>query len=476
MDEIRSIKSNFIYNAIYQLANIMIPLITTPFLTRVLRAEGLGKYSFAYSIAYYFYIFIRLGLNSYGNRTVAFVKDDKKELSKTFCSIYAFQLFMGIIVSLLYFLYAFWRAKDIEIALIFSLVVISGSFDFTWVMYGLEEFRITSIRDIMIKFAMAVGIFCFIHSEEDVWKYALIYSLGFFVSQVVVIPIVIKRIHFEIPSMSEVIVHIKPNLILFLPTIAVSLYKIMDRIMLGFISNEEELGFYYTCENIINVPLALIAALGTIMLPWVSNMLSKYGETNTISEVFDKSILFAMFVSTSICIGIMTVSKEFVALFFGAGYEKCNTLFLIILPSCIFLAFATVVRTQFLLPRKMDKVFIISLFLGAAINLLFNSILIPLYASVGAAVGTLAAEITVWAVQTASVYKAAAIGKNIRNSIPFIVSGIVMYFGCHNYVPRMGQSVIGLFEKIIISGCVYMICLILIILTIKRLSNVSITS
>ncbi len=451
-----SARSNFIYNSIYQLTNIIVPLITLPFLSRVLAAEGLGKYAFGYSVSYYFYMFIRLGLHSYGNRTIAYVKDDKDKLAKTFFELFSMQFVLGIVISLVYFLYCLLLAPDKQLSLIFILVVLSGGIDLTWMLYGLEEFKITSVRDIATKLITAACIFIFVKRADDVWKYALIYSLGFFINQLIVLPVINKRVYFVRPELKEVLAHVKPNLILFLPTIAVSVYKTMDKIMLGAMTSDVELGYYHGAENIIKVPLALVTALGIVMLPRMSNMLSNNQEEKSIRLVFNKSIMFAMFISTSICIGIMTVSKEFVPLFFGEGFDKCITLFYIILPSCIFLAFANVIRTQYLLPRKKDKLYIISLFTGAVVNLFFNLLLIPRYASVGAAIGTLAAEIIVCVVQAACVYKEADIGKNIVNSIPFIISGIVMFAVFHNYTPPISNPIIALLVKIIISGALYL--------------------
>jgi O-antigen/teichoic acid export membrane protein len=165
---------------------------------------------------------------------------------------------------------------------------------------------------------------------------------------------------------------------------------------------------------------------------------------------------FAMFIATSICIGIMTISKEFVPLFFGIGFEKCITIFNIILPSCVFLAFANVIRTQYLLPRKKDNIFIFSLFTGAVVNVIINLALIPGYASIGAAIGTLAAEVVVCVFQAVAVYKEANIGRNITNSIPFICAGMAMYFVFRNYTPAFHSAWIALFIKIIISGLFYL--------------------
>ncbi|WP_026652423.1 flippase [Butyrivibrio proteoclasticus] len=456
----KSVKSNYIFNAIYQLSCIIVPIVTLPYLSRTLHAEGLGEYSFAYSVAYYFYIFIRLGLHNYGNRTIAYVKNDEVALARTFSDIFSFQLFLGVVGSGGYLLYCFFISSNRITSLIFSLVVMTGGIDLTWALYGLEEFTITSIRDVIVKIATAVLIFIFVKEAYDVWKYALIFSIGFMVSQVISLLVVVKRIHFTRPELSGVISHIKPNLILFLPTIAVSIYKTMDKIMLGSISGDTELGYYHSCENIIMVPLALITALGTVMLPRVSNMISNNVEDSETKNTFNKSIMFAMFVSTSICFGIMTVAKEFVPLFFGDGFDRCIDIFIVILPSCVFLAFANVIRTQYLLPRKKDVFFVASLFAGAFVNLVLNVLLIPRYASVGAAVGTLVAEVTVCIIQAAYVYKEADIEKNVLDSLPFIMAGILMFVSGYSITLHLHNELLALLLKIIISGIIYMVVLI----------------
>ena len=450
------VKVNLFFNSIYQLTNILVPLVTLPYLSRVLHAEGLGEYSYAYSVAYYFYIFIRLGLHSYGNRTIAYVRDDSEKLSKTFFEIYATQFFLGVIMSALYLGYSFLFAPNKALSLIFALMVLAGGIDLTWMLYGLEEFKTASVRDVATKIFTAVCIFSFVKEEDDVWKYALIYSAGFLINQLVILPIIKNRVHFIKPDLNKVLSHIKPNLVLFLPTVAVSIYRTMDKIMLGVMSTEAELGYYHGAENVIRVPLALVTALGTVMLPRMSNMISNKESETEIKSVFSKSIMFAIFVASSVSLGIMTVAKEFVPIFYGIGFDKCIDLFNIVLPSCIFVAFANVIRTQYLLPRKKDVLFVSSLFAGAAVNVILNFMLIPRLASVGAAVGTLAAEIVVCIVQSACVFKEANIGRNIINSLPFLFAGIVMFVAFHNYSLSIHNSIVALLVKIIISGLLYL--------------------
>lgn len=472
--ERNTVRSNFIFNSIYQISNVIVPVITLPYLTRTLHAEGLGEYSFAYSVAYYFYLFIRLGLHNYGNRTIAYVKDDSLKLSNTFCELYAFQFLAGIMMTAIYLGYISFMAPRKDLAIIFTLYVLAGGVDLTWALYGLEEFKITSVRDSLSKVVTALLIFVFVKNAGDVWKYALIYCLGFFINQIIVIPSILKRIHIVRPTIPGVISHIKPNLVLFLPTIAVSIYKTMDKIMLGAMATEEELGYYHSSENIVYVPLALITALGTVMLPRMSNLISNKENEENVERLFKKSISFAMFISTSMCMGIMTVAKEFVPVFYGVGFDKCVYIFYIILPSCIFLAFANVIRTQFILPRKRDMLMVGSLFGGAAVNLLLNVLLIPRYASVGASVGTLFAEVIVCVIQSVFVFEEANIGENIVNSIPFICAGMAMFFAFSRYTPGVDSAWIALFIKIIICALFYLAVLAVLIGVTRLIKHINV--
>lgn len=451
-----NIKKNYAYNAVLQLSNIFVPVITLPYISRILGAAGLGRYSFAYSVAYYFSIFIKLGLQNYGNRTIAYVKDDKDKLSRTFWEIYSFQFVLGIFISGAYFIYTLFFSSVKILAMIMSVVIFAAMLDVTWFMYGMEEFKVTAVRDIVTKVVTTILIFTLVKTDNDTWKYALIFVAGLLCNQLVVWPLVCKHVSFKRVAWNDISKHIKPNLILFIPVIAVSVYRTMDKIMLGAMTVEQELGYYHSCENVIRVPLALINALGIVMLPRMANMIALGEDDDSITRTFSKSIEFGMFITTAVGMGIMTVAVEFVPIFYGAGFEKCIWLFYIIIPSCLFTAFANVIRTQYLIPRKMDKIYIISLIAGAVINLLANLLLIPYFASAGAAIGTLAAEIVVCVVQAACVFKEADIRRNIINSLPFIFAGIVMFVVFYDYVPPINNSIIALLAKIVISGLLYL--------------------
>ena len=459
-DEKPSAKINFIYNSIYQIVAIIIPLVTTPYLSRRLGPNGLGQYSLEMAVASYFIMFIKLGLNNYGGRQIAYARDSRERLSHEFWEMYVFQFIMMCICTLVYLFYCLFVSTHKTISIILMMYVLSSGIDVTWFFWGLEEFKLTVKRDFIIKILSTLGIFIFVKSSSDTWKYTLLLSSAFFLSQAFLWPSVKKHVDFIIPSKEGVIKHIKPNLVLFIPTIAISIYNIMDRIMLGTMSNTVEVGLYQSSESIIQIPMALITSLGTVMQPRMANMISRKVDKKSIKNVFAASIALVMFLSTSIGFGIMSVSRQFVPLFFGKGFEKCIILFQILLPCCFFLAFANVIRTQYLIPQKKDKEYIISLFAGAGVNVIANYILISRIQSIGASIGTLLAEIVVCLVQAYLMKDELDSLHHFIQIIPFVISGLIMYVIWEPInMSFLHSSVLPLFAKIIGGGITYLLAL-----------------
>lgn len=431
-----SSKKNFIYNLIYQILILIIPLITTPYLSRVVGAEGVGIYSYTYSIVYYFMLLTLLGVNNYGNRTIAKVRDDKKSLSKNFLGIYFFQLIMGILMSLIYLLYISFLCNDYKnIAIIQFLYIISAILDINWFFFGIEEFKKTITRNTFVKISSVILIFLFVKGPDDLWKYTIIMSGMTCLSQIILWFFLKNKIDFVKINIKDILKHVKQNLILFVPVIAVSLYKMMDKIMLGSLSNVTEVAFYENAEKIVNIPMTLITALGTVMLPRMSNIVAN-GEKNKIKNTIEKSEKFVLFMSFAMCFGLIGIGYNFASLYFGIEFQKTGTLIMMLSATLPFLAFANVLRTQYLIPNEMDKEYIISVSLGAIINLIMNAILIPKFSSVGACVGTICAEATVAIYQSFALRKELKIIQYLKNGFQFFVKSCIMFIVIYviNYV------------------------------------------
>lgn len=464
-----SLKKNFFYNSLNQILMILIPIVTVPYISRILGPENIGEYSYSYSIAYYFVMFIALGLSNYGNRIIASSKDNNSLLCKKFTSLYCMQITIGLVIVLAYVFYIVFFQKNNFIFYIQLIYVVSALFDVNWFLFGLEQFKLTSIRNILIKIISLFLILTIVKDSNDLYKYTIILSCETLISQLCVWPFIFRYIRFVKIKMNDVLQHIKPNLVLFIPVIAVSLYKIMDKVMLGYMSNMTEVGYFESAEKVIKIPLTLITSLGVVMLPRITNILAKTGNDNIIKKYMEKSIIFAMFLSTSMCFGIMSISKEFVPLFYGEDYFKCIPLFLILLPSCIFLAFSNVIRTQYLIPKKLDSVFIISVLCGAVVNLVSNTIMIPIFFSVGAAIGTLLAEMAVCIVQIYLVKGRLNIIRYIKISIPYCISGIIMFTVLWTLPILYDNLVLSLIIKIFIGILLYIVIVLSIIVIFRMI-------
>lgn len=465
-------KKNFIYNLIYQILILIIPLITAPYLSRVVGADGVGTYSYTYSIVYYFMLLTLLGINNYGNRSIAKVRDDKRKLSKTFWSLYLFQLLMGVIMLIAYISYLYlFDVKYRNIAIIQTLFIISAMLDINWLFFGLEEFKKTITRSTFVKIGNVILIFLLVKTKNDLWKYTLIMSGMTCLSQLILWSFLRKRISFVKININDIIKHIKSNLILFIPVVAVSLYKMMDKIMLGFLTSVTEVGFYENSEKIVNIPMTLITALGTVMLPRASNMISK-GKINEVNKYIDKSISFVMFLSFAMCFGLIGIGYNFAPFYFGKEFQKSGLLIMLLSITLPCLAFANVLRTQYLIPIEKDKIYIKSVSIGAITNLIMNFIFIPKFKSIGACMGTIIAEFMVMLYQAISLRKELAIKEYIIKIIPFFIKSLIMLICIYpfNYIKM--NSLIRLILQVCIGGTIYLLLNIKYVLSIVNLKKI----
>lgn len=452
-----SVKKNFIYNIVYQLLVMVIPLITAPYLARVIGSAGVGTYSYTYSIVYYFMMITMLGVNNYGNRSIAKARNEKHQLSKTFWGIYLFQLALGLLMLVLYLGFTFFfEVKYTKIALIQSLFILSAILDINWFYFGLEKFKITITRNAVLKILSVILIFTFVRHSDDLWKYTLIMSGTTVLSQLVLWTVIRKEIDLVKISIQDIVQHIKPNLILFIPVIAVSLYKMMDKIMLGYLVNVTEVGYYENAEKIMNIPQTFIAALGTVMLPRMSSMVSE-GNRKEMNSYIEKSIDFIMFLSFGMCFALISVGYHFAPWYFGAEFQKTGILIMMLAVTLPFVSFANVIRTQYLIPVEKDKEYVISVQLGAVVNFVINLMLIPAMASTGACVGTILAEVSVMGYQTFAVRKELDIRCYLKNSIPFLLKSIVMFVVMYAFNYLEMKSIYRLLLQVLAGGMVYLL-------------------
>ena len=426
----KSVAKNYIYNLSYQILVIIIPLITTPYISRVLGAENIGIYSYTLSISAFFILFGSLGIALYGKREIAYHQKNKEEYSKIFWEILILRMIL-MSISLVIFYFSFVTKEQYQIYYrILMLEILANCVDISWFFQGLEEFKKTVIRNMIVKVISIVCIFVFVKDKNDLTKYFLIYVLSILIGNIslwLYLPKFLTKVKLK---QLKIWRHIKPTLYLFIPQIAIEVYTLLDRTMIGtIISDKSEVGFYDQSQKIIKMLLTMITSLGTVMLPRIASNFAN-GKKKKIRKYMEKSFNMVFFLSFPMIFGIISVSSIFVPKFFGEGYGKVAILMNVISPIILFIGLSNVIGTQYLLPTKRQKEFTISVVCGAIINFIINISLIWNFGAIGASIGTVVAELTVTLVQFYFVRKDFKIIKIIKSSRNYLLSSLLMFIVC----------------------------------------------
>lgn len=445
-----SLKKNFAYQITYQMLIVILPLITSPYLSRVLGSQGLGEYSYSYSIAYYFSLFVLLGVNNHGTREIAKVKGDIKKTSEVFWAIYILQLIAGGGMLVLYAISQIFLREKNTLALIQSLYVISSILDINWLFFGLEKFKVTVTRNCIVKILTVFCIFIFVKSSKDVVIYTFIMAMSFLVSQMVLWPFTRGSIKYTKVSRQAILQNVKPLLILFIPVVAVSIFKYMDKIMLGAMYSKRELGLYDNTEKIVSIPTGVITAVGVVMLPRISNLLAKNSDHKAVMKYIQLSMSGSMMVASVMAFGLAGVSTTFSVWFWGEEFTRCGDLIKAIAVTVIFLSWANVIRTQYLIPQNKEQIFVNATIYGAIINFIINYVLIRQHGALGTVIGTVVAEFVVALYQTIKCRKELPILIYLKESVPYFVAGTIMYIG----IQLVSKLVLNNFILLVIEVCV----------------------
>lgn len=424
--EKKSISKNYIYNLSYQILLIFLPLITTPYVSRVLGAENIGIYGYTLSIVTYFILFGALGISMYAQREIAYVQNDIQKRSKIFFEIVIFRFITMTISIIIYYIFFIKGPKYQLYYFIFTIELISTCFDISWFFQGLEEFKKTVLRNIVVKLLSFACILIFVKNENDLSIYILIYVLSNIIGNLSLwfyLPKYIQKIKL---NTLEILKHLKPTLWLFVPQIAMQIYTVMDKTMIGYIIvDKSEVGFYEQAQKIIKLCITIVTSLGLVMVPRMANTFA-CGDKAKLKEYMCNSFRFVYFLAFPIIIALICISSKFVPIFFGEGYEKVAILINIISPIILFIGISNITGTQYLLPTKKQKSFTISVTAGAIINFILNMFLIKRIGAIGASIATVIAEATVTIFQLYSIRNEFKVKEFIILGKNNFVSSIVM--------------------------------------------------
>ena len=457
----KSIAKNYIYNLIYQMLTILLPLITTPYLSRVLGAEPIGIYGYTVSIVTYFILFGTLGVSMYGQREIAYLQQDKKARSKTFWEIVIIRT-ITLSISILLFYLVYGRTGEYAIYYrILIIQLVANLFDISWFFQGIEEFDKTVVRNLIVKALSLTLIFLIVKQPQDLWKYFALYVGAELIGNLAIwiyIPKYIEKVNVKELELKK---HIKPTLSLFIPQIAIQIYTVLDKTMIGVITkNMEEVGFYEQAQKIVKATLTIVSALQLVMNSRIANAYANK-DKKEVKESLEKSFNFVWILSIPMMFGLMATAPKFVPWYYGEGFESVTPIIIATSPILIFLGLNGITGIQYLVQIGKQKIFTISVTIGAIVNVILNLTLIPKYNGVGAAIASVTAELVILLIQLKYFKEQFTLIEILKLSFKCFISGLVMFLIVSLLVKNMQISIINTLIQVIVGGIIYILMLVI---------------
>lgn len=387
------VKSNIIYQLLYQTLVVAFPIIVTPIVSRALGKEYLGIYSYTYSIAYYFSLFAALGIFTYGTRIIAYNREDKEKLSSSFWELYSIQIVLSILTSLVYVIYAVTLGKVyMSTALCQGTTILMTMVDITWYFQGVEEFKTMVIRNAFIKILSLVLIVLLVKNPGSINAYVLILNLSSVVGQFIIWPSAIKVVgkpRFTFNNFKE---HMPFALKLFVPLLALNASILVDKVMLGVLSSMGNVGYYENIDRIIKMPVGLALAAITVLFSRAAYNES-HGKVEENKETIYKTINILWMLSFPIALGLVAVADKLVPWYLGDDFIPCGNFLKCLAFVVPLLVTESVLRLQYFVPKGEDRTYINGVVIGTVINLVINAMTIKSYGVYGVIAGTLACEL-----------------------------------------------------------------------------------
>ncbi len=417
----------------YQVISIIVPFITTPYISRVLGADAIGEYSYTASIVTYFSIASTMGLAMYGQREIAYVRDDRKKRSILFFEVELYKFLTTAVCVFLFLVFAFRYSTPPRriLYLVQTTTIISVFFDISWFYQGLEEFRITVLRNLLIKIIGAISIFVFVHSRDDLLLYVGLHCLIVFLSNAM-LWLYLGR-YIMLPSLRDLhpFRFTLTMLELFIPLIAIQVYTVLDKTMIGRITHSAyENGCYEQTTKMINMVMALVTSLGTVMLPRMAAVFAEHNDKR-FEELATKAFRYVILLACPLCAGLIAVSANFVPIFYGPGFDRVVDLLRIYSFVLIIIPLSNIAGYAILMPMGQHNKGTIAVVTGAIVNFSLNMFLIARWKSIGAAVATVVAESVVTLIHLYFVRNKVSLGSigkyYIRNILTAAVMGILVY-------------------------------------------------
>ena len=447
---------NYLYNAGYQILALIVPLITAPYISRVLHPAGVGYNAYTNSIIQYFVLAADLGIALYGQREIAYVRENREKMSQTFWEIQCLKIFTTVCSYFLFVIFLNVYNHYTIFLWVQSLNVIAAAFDVSWLYMGLEDFKRTVIRNTFVRLLSLALIFTFIKKPSDVALYIFIVAISNVIGNLtlwphlrkILVPVKFKSLH--------IWQHLRPTIALFIPTIATSVYLQLNKTMLGAMMGTKYSGFYQNSDNLVKMVLSLATSLGTVMLPHMSAAFAK-GDKKGMQKMLYKSFDMLSLLSIAMMFGVAAVSTNLAPFFYGKGFGPVGPAMMIESIVILLIAWSNTIGKQFLVPTDHVKEFTTSVVAGAVFNLFANFLFIHLWGLNGAMWATVASEAVVTGYQLWVVRKEVEFPEMFRNFFKYMIAGLAMFIPVYLMNIKLHTSILTLGLEVIVGVAIFII-------------------
>lgn len=456
------ILKNYIYNLIYQLVALLVPLVTAPYLVRVLGAEGTGKYAYVNSFTALLTTIVMLGIFSYGNRQIAYVRDDRKKTDETFWRIMSVRLILGVIGTIVYIIAVYLNGKYYFLFFLYYTYLLGYIVDCTWLFVGVEDMKWAVLKNTIMKLGAAAGIFIFVKNESDVGLYIFIQGGAILFANLLAytqLPRYVGKPKLILKGCKQDIIG---SILLFLPGIASTIYLQCDKIMIEWLTNNSaQVSQYDYAEKIVTIPLTFITVLSTVMMPRIANEFKK-GNRTAISSLLNQAAKMSLFLACPLMFGMIGIADKLIPWYLGNDFMLSISLIMIISPIIVTNTLTGISGGQYFTATNQIKILLIAQISAAVGNIIINAFLIPRYGAIGAAIATLVSSVLCAVIQYYHLCKQVQLPKLLVQGTKYFVMSALMYVIIRIITYKMSASIVtNIVQALIGMGIYFGICILI---------------
>lgn len=455
------IAKNYIYNVAYQILVLLAPIVTAPYLSRVLGADNLGIYSYVNSSGNIITTISLLGIYAYGNRQTAYVRENKNSLTNTFWELEITRLILGSIGTVIYIVYSLVNTEFSFYFLIYYPYILAQFIDCSWIYVGLEDMKPTVLKNAATKLVNIAGIFLFVKGRNDVWIYIMMLAVTTLVANISIYTQLSKYIGKPTANLKMIPQHIKGSVGLFLPQVASLFYLQVDKVMLAWITGTtNQVSFYDQAEKIVTIPLSLITVISTVMMPRIANEYKKHN-MHIIDSLLTKAGRFALCMAMPMMFGIFSIANKFIPWYLGIEFQPTAIAIMVLSPIIVLNSLAGISGNQYFTATNQISILMRAYISAAIMNVVVNAFLIPKFGYIGSAIATVLSSLSSVIIQYYFMLKQVKLNRIWKFAIKYLMGSLLMGSVVLLISNQMPATIFTTVVQIAVGFCIYLIYLLI---------------